>query len=215
MPAEPEPAAVFARAAVNRRLIADVVEGLDETQLSTPSLCEGWAVRDVVGHLTSLDISLPRFALEVLRDRGRVGRTSTRLARDYGRRPVAELVDVLRTGADHEDAPPGIGPMGPMADTCIHLRDIAIPLGLPETAPLDDWRLVLNFLTTSRARRAGFLPRGRLDGLRLTATDVDWSHGEGEEVSGPAESLALAATGRQAGLPTLDGPGVELLRTRL
>ena len=55
----------------------------------------------------------------------------------------------------------------------------------------------------------------RVAGLRLVATDVDWSHGSGPEVSGPGEALLLAASGRPAGLPELDGEGVAVLRERL
>ena len=49
----------------------------------------------------------------------------------------------------------------------------------------------------------------------LVATDVDWSHGSGPEVSGPGEALLLAASARPAGLPELDGEGVAALRERL
>ena len=34
--------------------LADRVEGFDPEQAATPSLCEGWRVRDVVGHLVHL-----------------------------------------------------------------------------------------------------------------------------------------------------------------
>jgi hypothetical protein len=51
--------------------------------------------------------------------------------------------------------------------------------------------------------------------LRLVATDVDWSHGEGPEVSGPAVSLLLVMTGRAAGADGLDGAGVDTLRARV
>ena len=49
----------------------------------------------------------------------------------------------------------------------------------------------------------------RVAGLRLVATDVDWSHGSGPEVSGPGEAILLAASGRPAGLAELDGAGVD------
>ena len=52
----------------------------------------------------------------------------------------------------------------------------------------------------------------RVAGLRLVATDVDWSHGSGPEVSGPGEAILLAASGRPAALAELDGEGVDVLR---
>jgi hypothetical protein len=54
----------------------------------------------------------------------------------------------------------------------------------------------------------------RLDGLRLEATDVDWSTGTGPEVRGPCMSLILAMVGRAGALADCDGPGVDTLRSR-
>jgi len=54
----------------------------------------------------------------------------------------------------------------------------------------------------------------RIDGLRLVATDVDWSHGTGPEVTGPAMSMVMAMTGRAAGLDELGGEGLATLRRR-
>lgn len=136
----------------------------------------------MLGHLVmSLEGSFTRFLVEVARDRGRAGATSDRLARTYGARPVEGLVRVLRDRAGTSLSPPGIGPLGPFADSCIHMRDVAIPLGLPTTAPPQDWARVLEFLTTPRARAAGFVPRGRLDGLRIAPTDQSWTSGSGAE----------------------------------
>jgi hypothetical protein len=74
---------------------------------------------------------------------------------------------------------------------------------------------VLDFLTTSRARAAGFLPRGRLDGLKLRASDGDWSSGSGALVTGTSEALVLSLTGRPALLGDLAGAGVPTLRRRV
>ncbi len=54
----------------------------------------------------------------------------------------------------------------------------------------------------------------RIAGLRLQATDADWSHGDGAEVSGPMLSLVMAMTGRQRALEDLSGDGVTILRSR-
>ncbi|WP_433507592.1 hypothetical protein ACQP04_14705 [Pseudonocardia halophobica] len=57
--------------------------------------------------------------------------------------------------------------------------------------------------------------RKRFAGLRLRATDLDWSAGEGEEVRGPAGDLLLLATGPPVGLDALDGPGVTQAAARV
>jgi len=48
----------------------------------------------------------------------------------------------------------------------------------------------------------------------LRATDVDWTHGSGPEVTGPAHSLLMAMTGRKDALADLSGDGVDTLRSR-
>jgi hypothetical protein len=54
----------------------------------------------------------------------------------------------------------------------------------------------------------------RVAGLKLRATDVDWSTGEGPEVTGPCMSLILGMVGRAAALEDCAGPGAETLRSR-
>jgi uncharacterized protein (TIGR03083 family) len=210
------PDEIQVRTTANRRLIARLFAELDERQLATPSLCAGWTCRDVLGHLVmSLDLTFLRFLREVARDRGRPGVTSDRLARAYGTRPVPDLVKHLEGRSDAALSPPGVGPCGPFADSCIHLRDVAIPLGIATSPPVQDWTRVLDFLTTPRARAAGFLPRGRLEGLRLQASDAAWSSGSGAPVTGTSEALAMSLTGRPALLDQLTGDGVLLLRQRV
>ncbi len=73
---------------------------------------------------------------------------------------------------------------------------------------------MLEFLGSPMAV-AGFLPPSRRRGLRLVATDQQWEHGCGAEVSGPSLALALALLGRRAALDDLHGDGVGVLRGRL
>jgi hypothetical protein len=42
---------------------------------------------------------------------------------------------------------------------------------------------------------------------------VDWTHGDGAEVRGPAEAIVLASLGREVALDDLTGQGVDRLRT--
>lgn len=207
---------VHLRTAANRRVIARLCAQLDDDQLATPSLCAGWTCRDVLGHLVmSVDLSFFGFLREVARDRGRADATSTRLARAYGSRPVPDLVQRLNERSNVGVSSPGIGAGGPLADSCIHLRDIAIPLDIATSAPVQDWARVLDFLTTYRAQAAGFLPQGRRDGLRLQASDTLWSSGSGAPVTGTSEALAMSLTGRPALLDDLAGAGVPTLRQRV
>ncbi len=116
--------------------------------------------------------------------------------------------------ADVALSPPRVGPLGPFSDTCLHLRDLARPLGLDADVSLDDWRTCLDYFAGPNAADA-LVPRGRLTGLRLRATDQDWSSGTGPEVTGTSEALAMAMSGRAAALVDLDGSGVDTLAERI
>lgn len=206
---------LFARAAANRRQAADLLAGLSPEQWQTPTLCAGWTVRVLAGHLLMpLEVNVRRVALRLVRERGSFDRVTDSFSRALAERPTDQIVATLGTKADAQVAPAGVGPLGPLTDSCIHLLDMARPLHLDVSPPLDDWPWVLDFLVSARAR-AGFVPRGRLKGLRWQASDQDWKHGQGSLVVGPSAALALAMTGRPAALPELTGPGVETLRRRL
>ena len=206
---------VYALATRNRLLAASMFAGLTEQQWRTPSLCEGWTVREVCAHLVPPEGGFTTLSLvrDVVRFRGNLARMVDSTAREGARRPTAELVESLRERAGERLKAPVVGPYGPMADTAIHLRDAARPLGLDVCPPPEDWRPVLDFLLTGPAER-GFVGRRRTAGLRLEAVDIDWSRGEGELVRGSAEALALGIAGRAAVYDELDGPGVVLLRER-
>ena len=204
---------IQARTAANRRLLADFFDGLDEDQLETRSLCDAWTVREVLGHLVMpLTGSLGGFLLQVVRARGSINRASEAVARHHARRPLSELTRLLRDRADEHGTAPGVGPMGQMTDGCVHLRDCARPLGLSDDVCINDWRMVLDWLP---AGVPGLVPKGRLAGLRLVATDQEWSWGAGEEVTGASEALAMAMSGRAVALNDLRGSGVGLLQQRL
>jgi hypothetical protein len=93
----------------------------------------------------------------------------------------------------------------------VHLRDIARPLGLTADVPAGHWRILLDHLTGAHPV-PGLAPHGRPAGVRLRATDLDWESGDGPLVTGPAEALAMAITGRAAALADLHGPGVARLQ---
>lgn len=206
---------VFDRTRSNRLRAADMFDGLTDEQWQTPSLCAGWTIRDLAGHMIMpMEISYRRFLYLLLRERGSFDRTADKASRELARRPPETMVTILRDKADMRVAPPGIGALGPMTDVCVHLRDAARPLGVDVGPPLQDWRLALDFLVSPTARR-GFVPRGRLAGLTLRTTDQDWSSGAGPLVEGASEAVAMAIAGRAVALEDLAGDGVAVLRERI
>jgi hypothetical protein len=87
-------------------------------------------------------------------------------------------------------------------------QDIAIPLGRQRAMPL-----AAAHAGADRVWTMGwpFWARRRLRGFRLTASDVDWSVGEGPDVRGPIDALLLLLTGRTAAFSRLTGDGVQRL----
>ena len=144
---------------------------------------------------------------------GGVHRAIDELARRRARLPAWQIAESLRQGADHQLSPPITGPLSGLTDVLVHGGDIRIPLGLPCEPDPQLCALALDFLTGARA--LGFVPFGRLRGIRLQAGDIDRSWGRGAEIRGPVRALLLAVTGRDALLDRLDGPGLRVLTNRL
>jgi uncharacterized protein (TIGR03083 family) len=206
---------IYARTSRNRREIADLLDGLAPDQWTVPTLCEGWTVREMAAHLVQpMLVGFGRFFLASFRYRGDTAATVDHFTRRLALREPSKLVALLREHADDEVNPPRVGPMGPFAETCIHLRDVVRPLGLDVDARREDWFLLLDHLASGTAA-PGLVDRGRLDGLAFHATDADWHHGQGPEVVGTLEALAMAVTGRRAVVPELQGPGAGILGERL
>lgn len=202
---------MFAAIADERRALADLLETLTPAQLATPSLCEAWTVRDVAGHLVMpLVTGLPAFAGAMLRARGNFNAASEALTA----RVVAEQGDrlpaLLREHAASRFTPPGSGPMAPLTDVFVHGQDIRRPLGIAREADAATMVAILDFLASPAATR-GFTRKDAAAGVRLEASDLGWARGHGPVVSGTAEALALALTGRRVAYADLTGDGVGAL----
>jgi len=197
-----------------RRQLADVLDGLDDAQWRSGSLCGGWQARHVLAHLLMpLELRTVPFLVEMAKARFDFNRVNDRIARREARTP-AELLAAFRAKADTRFHPPGFGPEAPLTDLFVHGRDICVPLGIELPVDPADAGIVGDLVTSARGQR-GFGATGRLDGLALRATDLDRTWGAGAEVVGDAQWLILAATGRAAALDHLAGDGVDVLRSRL
>jgi uncharacterized protein (TIGR03083 family) len=204
----------FAEIADERRRLADLLSGLTAEQQAAPSLCEAWSVRDVAAHLVMpMEVSVPKLAVTMVACGGSFDRANVRLTRRQARRPMGEIIAILREKADARFTPPGAGPEAPLTDLLVHGLDIRWPLQLERDVPEDRLHKALTFLTSRRA--GGLVRKGTLAALRLQADDVDWAHGSGPTVTGDAQALLLAITGRTAALGRLRGDGLPVLRARL
>jgi uncharacterized protein (TIGR03083 family) len=191
-------------ARAEREEFAALLEGLTPQQWECPTLCEGWRVRDVVAHVIGFDplsrIQLVRRMAKGLVTRG--GANAVGVA-EYGAKSTEELTALMRRYALPQGVTAGFGGRIALTDGMIHQQDIRRPLGTPRTIPAESVRTALEF-TKYAPRLLGAM---RARGVRLVATDLDWSHGNGPEVRGSGEALLMAMAGRAAALDDVDGPG--------
>lgn len=199
-------------AAAERRDLADFLETLTPAQWEVPSLCEGWTVRQVVAHAISYDeLNLGGLVGRFARGGLRLGRVNDLGIADYAGKGTDELIALLRAHAVPRGLTARFGGAVALTDGLIHQQDIRRPLGLPREVPGDRLRVILPF-----AMWAPVLPARRLTrGLRLAASDIGWSTGQGPEVTGAGEALLMAIAGRRDAVADLAGAGAGVLRERL
>ena len=199
-------------AAAERRDLADYLETLTEEQWEQPSLCPGWTVRDVVGHLPSYDeLGWPAVLALFARSGFSLARCN-QLGVEHSRRLSTEqLVARLRTHAVPRGITAMFGGAIALTDGMVHHQDIRRALGQPRTVPEGRLVAALKFLPRARVLPAP----ANIRNLRLVATDVDWSRGSGPEVNGPGEALLVALAGRRQALADLSGPGLATLAERV
>ena len=194
-----------------RAAMADTLAGLTPAQWAQTSLCGGWTVQVTAGHIVvGAEQTKAGFLKGMATNAFRFNTMMDRDARRMGARSPREIVERLRARTTTTNGPPA--PVVTMlGEIVVHGEDIRQPLGLSSDTSPEAIAACLDMY-----KKASF-PVGtkkRIAGLRLVCTDVDWSHGEGPEVSGPGRSLLLAMTGRNAGLDGLSGPGLAQLRAR-
>jgi uncharacterized protein (TIGR03083 family) len=205
---------VWGQVRAERLKLADEIEALGASQWEAPSLCEGWRVADVAGHLVFLaEASQLRGAWYM----GRYGRgvfpnrMLDATARRWARAGPGPLATRLRSAVDGRYRLPGAPPAAALAEVVVHGEDIRRPLGL-EAPPRQASDLV-PLLDLYHGIGRWFL-RGGARHLRLEATDLDWAAGSGSLVRGPALPLLVALAGRPSACDDLEGEGVASLRQR-
>ncbi|WP_116451651.1 maleylpyruvate isomerase family mycothiol-dependent enzyme [Blastococcus litoris] len=194
-----------------RRALAELLADLADEEWERPSLCDRWRIKDVVAHvaLTPQSPGMVRVVALGLRAGGSFDAVNRDLAVAHADRPPGQLLAQLRELADSRRKPALTTLDNLLFDTLVHVQDVAVPLGLATSMPLDAARA-----GAERVWRMGwpFWARRRLRGIRLAATDVDWTAGDGVEIRGPVQALLLLLTGRtEAAVPHLSGPALEQL----
>lgn len=192
-----------------RSSLADLFDGLTAQQWQTPSLCDGWRVREVGAHLTLAQMGPAQAVVNLVRAGGSFNRMIRDTAVRQARLPVESYPAMLRAMIGTRRKAPGITPLEPLCDALVHGQDVAVPLGIERPMPLPAAAAV-----GTRVWEMGF-PFGakrRLAGFRLVASDCDWTVGEGDLVEGRMADLVLLLTGRDVAVNRLSGPGAARLR---
>ena len=193
---------------------ATYLHALDDADWERSSLCDGWRVRDVVGHilygneqrLSTLPFRLAKHGFSS----DRSGKAYS-IARAEGRMP-AELVRAF----DDRDAWAGTCRVFPprlvLLDRLVHHQDIRRALGHHRQIPEER---VIAVLDATPRLGSVFGAKRRTKGLRFEATDVGWSWGDGPAVSGAGEALVMTMLGRAQPMPELSGEGFDTFAARL
>ena len=204
------PASLMSMARDERADLAAFLSTLTPLQWQAPSLCTKWTVKDVVAHVVSYE-ELSTWGVAARLIKGGFVNSNQIGVDEYAGLSPDQLLEFLNAHLVPRGLTAGFGGMIALVDGTIHHQDIRRALGLPRTIPTERLLAVLQRVPSNPRLGAG----RRIRGLRLRATDVDWTHGSGDEVTGTGEALLMAMTGRPAALGELDGPGQPTLASRL
>lgn len=181
-----------------RTRFVELVAPLSAEQWESPTLCEGWRIRDMAGHLNHVSrVTFANSFAPVVKARFNLNRAFDVEARREGARPVPEIIDGLRELIGTYHVPPTSNVLQLISDWTVHTIEVQRALGLdPEIDP------------TQLAAAWSFAPketrftgtRGKIRGLKFVGavpgSSQPLEYGSGPEVAGPATTVLLAMLGR-------------------
>lgn len=191
-----------------RTALAATLAGLDDEAWSRPSLCAGWTVHDVAAHV----ISTPQIgwgALAAMSARNLGRRYNSLIFREVkrlgARETRASILADFDTYADSTHRVPTTTSIEPLIDALVHHQDIVRPLGIAHAMAPD-----AAAVAADRVRRLAFLmgTRRLLRSVRLVATDLTWTRGDGPMISGPMQELLMICAGRAPDRSLVSGDGL-------
>jgi uncharacterized protein (TIGR03083 family) len=191
-----------------RHALAKDLEQVKDADWNTASLCEGWSVRDVLAHMTGTAQMTPaKFFPRLISS----GFSLPKLQqKDIKRINAGDTLAAFKGEATSTTSPPG-PKLTWLGETLVHADDIRRPLGIKYDYPPEAAAAVADSYKGSNLVIGA---KKRIAGVKLVATDTDWSHGDGAEVRGPMMALVMAMAGRKAALADLKGEGVSTLAAR-
>lgn len=177
--------------------LVQVLDELTPEQWEAPSLCEGWRVRDVVGHLVwrlgAPTGELVRQGLAAGLAAGfSADRAIDRIARAEAEAPVDELIAALRAIIADKLGAEGRTGVQELTEAVVHTYDITEALGIPvRLSPRSTSVVALARLRIGG--RAARIAKSR----SLRATDAHWVIGRGPALDATAGELLMVLFGRR------------------
>ncbi len=194
-----------------RRQLAEFLSTLGPEQWSAPTWCDRWNVQEVTAHLVaSGHITAGHFFAGFIVAGFNFDKFVDKDLRPYAQGSPDEVLARFGEIVESNKKPPGPAYVA-LGEIMCHGEDIRRALGTKGEHP------EAHLVTLAELYKKAGAPLGakkRIAGLRLRATDVEWSSGDGPEVDGPVMSLVLAMVGRQGALADCAGEGLATLRTR-
>lgn len=201
-------------ARAERADLASLLEGLTPEQWEAPSLCERWRVRDVAAHVLSYEeLGAVGLGRRFARGLFTINRTNAVGVAEWAERSPQQLLELMRRSMSPRGLSSMFGGRIALGDGIVHQQDIRRALGIPRSIPPERLVVALNFARIAPA--IGLPAAGRVRGLKLVATDMDWSAGRGPEVHGTGEALLMAIAGRRGITDELSGEGQPTLARRI
>lgn len=194
--------------------LVEYLRTLSPEDWDSPSLCEGWLVRDVVAHLILEYYYSPTESfMDFVRSRFRVNVFMRDTAIRLGRTPTRELLQSFESMIDKQQKPASVSVINVLADLLVHEQDIRVPLRRPKDIPLESLKLIFSHwepMDFNFGEKITGIAK-RVEGLQFIATDIGITKGKGAVVEGNAQDILLAITGRVVSLKRLNGDGVAVL----
>src|SRR5436189_1337848 len=156
-----------------RQALATELGGLAEDQWDTASLCDGWSVRDVLAHMTATGKITPlSFFPKLIGSGFSLNRLQEKdIAVERGTSGADTLQRFAETVSSSKHPP---GPVDSwLGEALIHAEDIRRPLGIEHDYATEAAVRVADFYKGSNLVVGA---KKRIAGLRLSATDADWTH---------------------------------------
>ena len=175
-----------------RQALLATIESLTPEEFEHgPTLCEGWAPRDVLGHLLGIDEA----PAEYVKALGNITKGNAAIVDRMRALDVAQLLDRARDWAARPAPLSLMASYGLLGDLGIHHQDVLRGLGRGRDVPPAIGRAIL--------REGMVLGLPKLRSFRVEPTDTGRAVGRGTVVRGTAEQLGMWLAGRAAVEPEL------------